>query len=117
MTGNAEEALTSGKGGVAAMNDGTTIASGLKGLMIFRLVQARSALRLEVNGNGMIASRAVNAKTIIPWLVTQEITQVQPPYTKARKVRAWNDLNDWMIAHGFEAATLERKPRRATGQE
>lgn len=110
MVSSAEETLASGSGGIEA-SGGAVTATGPKGILVYQLASARAALKLEINGNGMIPSRAVNARTIIPWLVTQEITTVTPPYTRKRKVQAWNDLNAWMTAHGFPAATLERKPR------
>lgn len=76
----------------------------------YALIEARAALRLEINSpTGMVATRNVNARTIIPWLVKNGVTDVTPPYTKKRKIKAWNDLNAWMIKRGFEPGKLERE--------
>lgn len=75
----------------------------------YALLEARAALKFEINSpNGMIISRAVNARTIIPWLFRHNVTEVKPPYTRKRKIQAWNDLNNWMVKRGFEPGILER---------
>lgn len=72
-----------------------------------RLIIARIALGVEIKSAGaMIASKGANAKTIIPWMYRMEITKVQPRYTQKRKRQAWDDLNEYMVALGFERRTL-----------
>lgn len=72
------------------------------------LIQFRAALGLELRStSGMIASRHVNAKTIIPILVQWGITDVPAPYTRARKLKAYKALDEFMTAHGFQAKPLD----------
>jgi hypothetical protein len=77
------------------------------------LIQFRAAMGLELRSNsGMIASRRVNAKTIIPILVEMRITHVSAPYTRARKIRAYNDLDKFMTDNGFEPRPLDIPVKR-----
>jgi hypothetical protein len=70
------------------------------------LIQFRAAMGLELrNNSGMIASRRVNAKTIIPMLVAWGITDVSAPYSKARKLRAYNDLDKFIKGQRLRASS------------
>jgi hypothetical protein len=72
------------------------------------LIQYRMALKLEIQStSGMIASRFMNARTIIPRLYEWGITDVLPNYSKKRKIQAYNDLNAFMVANGFEDKPLD----------
>lgn len=89
------------------MSEGFVI-SGAANIQAAGLIQFRSALGLEVRStSGMIASRHVNAKTIIPILVSMGITDVPSPYTKARKRKAYTDLDRYMTANGFQPRPLD----------
>ena len=79
-----------------------------KGIPGVALIQFRCALGLELRStSGMVASRRLNAKTIIPVLVDWGITDVPTPYTRARKIRAYKDLDKFMTENGFEPRPLD----------
>lgn len=72
------------------------------------LIQYRAALGLEIRStSGMVASRFVNARTIIPQLYEWSITDVLPKYSKKKKIQAYNDLNKFMVEHGLEDKPLD----------
>ena len=72
------------------------------------LIQYRTALGLEIRStSGMVASRFMNARTIIPRLYEWGITDVLPNYSKKKKIQAYNDLNKFMVDNGFEDKPLD----------
>jgi hypothetical protein len=95
---------------------GTVIAEGPQGLATYALLMWRAALALEIKSvSQMVASRNANAKTIIPQLVALRITEVPLKYTASGtlrafklsdKVRAYQDLNAFLVSKGAEDRTL-----------
>jgi hypothetical protein len=75
-------------------------------LVIYQLVEARIALKFEIkHGHG--PTRAVNSKSIIPWLYKYYITEVcQARYSQEHKIKAYNDLNKYMTDHGMDDRPL-----------
>ena len=89
-------------------DDNGTIVIGPGNAFGVTLIQWRMALRLEIQStSGMIASRFMNARTIIPRLYEYGITDVLPNYSKKRKIQAYNDLNAFMAKNGFEDKPLD----------
>ena len=93
-------------GGIVVTNDGTIVASGRQGVMTYALLMYRRAMKLELT-TGMMASRNVNCKTIIPQLNTLEITDIKPSFTRAKKIAAYNALNEHIAANGGELVPLD----------
>lgn len=72
------------------------------------LIQYRMALKLEIlSTSGMVASRHMNARTIIPQLFAWGITDVEPNYSRKRKIKAYKDLDTFMTENGFEPKPLD----------
>jgi hypothetical protein len=87
-------------GGITS-NDGAIVAAGQQGIATYALLMWRTALGLEIK-TGMMAGRNVNAKTIIPQLVALEITDVAlTRLTRPRKIKAYEDLNAFLVSKGF----------------
>lgn len=88
--------------------DSGFVISGKERMFGLALIQWRSALKLEIKSTtGMVASRHMNARTIIPQLYEYGITDVLPNYSKKRKIQAYNDLNKYMVSKGFEDKPLD----------
>jgi hypothetical protein len=78
-----------------------------------QLIQFRMALKMEIlSTSGMVASRHMNARTIIPQLYEWSITDVLPNYSKKRKIQAYNDLDKFMTDNGFEPKPLDIPAKR-----
>jgi hypothetical protein len=89
-------------------SDGGFVISGANQALGMTLIQYRSALGLEIRStSGMVASRHMNARTIIPRLYEWSITDVLPKYSKKKKIQAYNDLNKFLVEHGFEDKPLD----------
>jgi hypothetical protein len=93
-------------GTIQTTGDGTIIASGQAAINTYALLMWRRAIKLELK-TGMKASRAVNIKTIIPQLAALGITDVQPNYSKARKLKAYADLDAFMDSRGMGTVPLD----------
>jgi hypothetical protein len=94
------------------MSDGTLVFSGEAQIFAYSLITFRSALGLELRSkNGMVASRFMNAKTIIPQISHLGITDVTGRLSRKKKIKAYDDLNAFMVANGLEDRPLDDETR------
>jgi hypothetical protein len=93
-------------GGITTTDDGTIIAEGTQGVATYMLTMFRTAMRLEIR-TGMYPNRNVKCSTIIPILVEMRIAHVSAPYTRARKIRAYKDLDAYIVANGGQSRSLD----------
>lgn len=92
--------------------DSGFVIVGERQMYAFSLIQWRSALGLELRStSGMVASRHVNARTIIPQLEQLGITKVTGKLSRKKKIKAYDDLNAFMVASGFEDRPLDESVR------
>jgi hypothetical protein len=92
-------------GGITSRG-GTIVAEGQQGVTTYALVMWRVALKAQIN-TGMIINPGVSAKVVLPQLVALGITDVPlTRITQKRMIRAWNDLNDFLISKGAEGKSL-----------